>query len=221
MDYEHELEQLAKRYQEEGYSVVVHPQGDQLPPFAKDFGADILAMRGGERVLVQVKQDRTALEADPNVPVRAGITNSQPGWRFDLVILNEADPLRRWTRGSREPSDEEINDVLAYVERMIEGGDLRAACVFAWAALEAAMRQVTRNGELYGRTTPAQLLRTLYGNGILSREDFDQLNQLFRMRTEIVHGLVAPAIDPALIRVAVRATHHLLTGQPDTQNVAS
>jgi hypothetical protein len=113
MDYEHELEQLAKRYQEEGYSVVVHPQGDQLPPFAKDFGADILAMRGGERVLVQVKQDRTALEADPNVPVRAGITNSQPGWRFDLVILNEADPLRRSTRGSREPSDEEINDVLA------------------------------------------------------------------------------------------------------------
>src|SRR5947209_442043 len=115
MDFEHELEQLAKRYQEEGYGVVVHPQGDQLPPFAIDFGADIIAMRGGEKVLVQVKQDRTALEADPNVPVRAGITNSQPGWRYDLVILNEADPLRRWTRGSREPSNEEINEVLAYV----------------------------------------------------------------------------------------------------------
>jgi hypothetical protein len=222
MDFEKELEQLAKQYREEGYSIVLHPQEDQLPPFAKDFGADIVATRGDERVLIQVKHDRAALEADPLVPVRAGITNAQPGWRYDLVILNEGDPLHRLTRGAREPSNEEINEVLVSVERMIEAGDHRSACVFAWAALEAAMRRVASELELYlPRTTPGELLRSLYGNGILSREDFEELNQLFRLRTGIVHGLIPPAIDPALIRASVRATRYLLAGQPDAQNVAS
>jgi hypothetical protein len=221
MDFEKELEQLAKQYREEGYRVVLHPQGDQLPPFAQDFGADLVATRGEERVLVQVKHDRAALEADPEVPVRAEITNAQPGWQYDLVILKEDDPLRRLTRGAREPSNEELNEVLVSVERMIEGGDHRAACVFAWATLEAVMRRVAREVELYlPRTTPGELLQTLYGNGLLSREDFDELNRLYRLRTGIVHGLIPPAIDPALIRAAVRATRSLLTGQPEAQNVA-
>lgn len=222
MDFEKELVRIAKQYRDEGYVIVTHPDADHLPAFAADFGVDILATRGDERVLVQVKQDRAALEADPNLPARAEITNAQPGWRYDLVILNEGDPLRRITRGAREPSNEEINEALGSVERMIDAGDLRPACVFAWAAVEAAMRRVASDTELYlPRTTPALLLRTLYGNGFLSRPDVDVFNALYRLRTEIVHGLVPPAIDPGLIRAGVQATRCLLNGKPDAQNVAS
>ncbi len=74
--------------------------------------------------------------------------------------------------------------------------------------------------ELYlPKSTPGELLRTLYGNGVLSREDFNLLNRSFRLRSEIVHGLVPPTIDPDLIRAAVRATRSLLTGKPGKQNV--
>jgi hypothetical protein len=155
MDFENELQQLGRQYREEGYSVMLHPEGDQVPEFAKDFGADIIATRGEERVIVQAKYDRAALEADPKVPLRAEITNAQPGWRYDLVILNEGDPFRRMTRDAREPSNEEIEELLAYTERMLAAGDLRSSCVFAWSGLEAAMRQVCREVELYlPRRTP-------------------------------------------------------------------
>jgi hypothetical protein len=221
MDFENELERVAQQYRDEGYVVVTHPGTDQLPAFAADFGVSLLATRGAERALVQVKRDRSELEADPDVPVRAGITNAHPGWQYDLVILNEGDPLRRMTRDAREPSKEEIDDMLAYVERTIQAGDLRAACVFAWSTLEAAMRHACRDAGLSTpRTTAGELLRTLYGNGVLSRESFDQLNRSFRLRTEIVHGLVPPAVDPDLVWAVVRATRCLLEGKPGARSAA-
>ena len=48
MDFGKELEGLAQRYQSEGYPVIVHPQAEQLPPFVKDFGVDMLVTRGDE-----------------------------------------------------------------------------------------------------------------------------------------------------------------------------
>lgn len=222
MDFEKELELLSHRYQNEGYAVIRHPDADHLPPFAKDFGVDLMATRGDERVLIQVKHDRSALEADPNVPMQAGITNAHPGWRYDLIILNEGDPLRRITRDAREPSTEEIDEQLAYVEKLVHAGDFRAACVFAWATLEAAMRHVASEIELYmPRKSPMELLRTMYGNGVLTKEHFDFLNRSFRVRTEIVHGMVPPAVDAGLVRGIVAATRYLLTGNPDNQKVAT
>jgi hypothetical protein len=221
MDFEQQLQQVAQRYIQEGYVVVVHPKGDQLPPFARSIAADLTATRGEERVLVQVKTDRAALEADPNVPAQAEITNAQPGWRYDLVILNEDDPLRRLTRDAREPSDDEIKGYLGQAEKLLDAGDLRAACMLAWSALEAAMRRIASDVELYmPRKTSSELLRTLYGNGILSREDFDMLNRGYRLRTEIVHGLVPPSIDSALIAAAIRATRSLLAGDQKAKNIA-
>src|SRR5947207_15726571 len=101
MDFDKDLQRIADQYRKEGYAVITQPDKDHLPGFAGDFGVDIIATRGDESVLVQVKHDRAALEADPNVPVHAGITNAQPGWRYDLVVLNEGDPLRRIRRDAR------------------------------------------------------------------------------------------------------------------------
>ena len=165
-------------------------------------------------MLVQVKQTRDDVEADTTVAHRAEIINRQPGWRYDLVVLNEGDPLHRITRGSREPSNEEIDQSLVEVEKLLQTGQIRAALVIAWATLEAAMRRVCNDAELYmPRTTPAELLSTLYGNGILSREDFSLLRQSYKQRTEIVHGLVSLILDHEAVRGVVAATRWLLNGK--------
>jgi hypothetical protein len=221
MDFEKALEQVAKRYAEEGFSVSLHPQGEQLPAFAKDFGVDILATRGEERVLVQVKWDREDLEADPSVPAQAGVTNTQPGWRYDLVVLNEGDPFRRVTRGATEPTREQIEEMLQNVDRLMQAGYLQAACVFAWAALEAAMRQVANDAGLYlPRITASEMLRTLYANGFLTREAFEELKQSFRVRTEVVHGLVPSAVDVAMVSAAAQAARQFLSGNRGPHSAA-
>jgi hypothetical protein len=222
MDLEQALEQVAREYRDEGYVVITHPDQDHLPGFAADFGVDLLATRGDAKVLVQVKKNRIELEADPSVPHQAEVTNAQPGWRYDLVILEETDPFQRITRGAREPSHEEIEQVLAEVDALINLGNHRAALVLAWAALEAVMRQVARSVELYlPKTNASELLRTLYGNGLLTREDFDLLRDSFRLRTEVIHGLVGPAVDTEGVRAISAVTWKLLSSTANKQGVAS
>jgi hypothetical protein len=205
MDFDHELDHIATQYRAEGYAVVIHPDVDQLPGFAADFGVDILATRGDQLVIVQVKQDRAALEADPNVPVRAGITNARPGCRYDLVLLRPDDPVRRTLRHASEPSTEEIEQMLAEAERLAQLEALRAAFVLAWAGLEAAMRRLAQQAGANGKigTQAVLLVRELYSSGHLSPEDFRRLEQTRTLRTEIVHGLAPHVIDPAIV-------HHII-----------
>src|SRR4051812_26455967 len=83
MDFEKDLQRVAEQYTREGYLVVTHPDTDHLPGFAVAFAPQLIARRGDENVIVAVKRDRADLESDPDVPVQAGITNGQPGWRYD------------------------------------------------------------------------------------------------------------------------------------------
>ena len=221
MEFEQETEQVAKQYRDEGYVVLTHPDKHHLPGFAADYGADIVATRGNERVLVQVKSSRADVESDPTILRLAEIVNRQPGWRYDLVLVNEGDAFRRITRGAREPSTTEIDQALGEVEKLLQSGQNRAALVFAWAALEAAMRQVCTDAELYmPKTTASELLRTLYGNGVLTREEFDLLRESFRLRTEIVHGLISSNDSLEVVRGVVAVVRRLLTGQTTSQRIA-
>jgi len=221
MDFEKELQRLAEQYTQEGYFVLTHPDADHLPGFAAAFSPQIIAKRADENVIVEVKRDRADLESDPNVPVQAGITNAQPGWRYDLVILSEGDPFRRISREAREPTPDEIIAQLAQVDQMLREGDIPAASVFAWASLEAAMRQAASDAELHmPRQTTGELLRTLYGNGLFTREQFDRLTRSYRLRTEIVHGLIPLAIEAASVQPVVDATKYLLAWKPDVRGVA-
>ncbi len=221
MDYEKDLEQIAKLYEDEGYVSLTHPETDQLPEFASGFGVDILATRGKERVLVGVKRDRADLAADPDAPRLAEITNAQPGWRYDLIVLHGSDPFQRLTRNAREPSNAEIIDALTYVERLLHTSDVRAACVFAWAALEATMRKLLRNTDLdVPRIPPGELLPILYSNGFLSREEFTTLNHAFSARTALVHGLVPPDIEVAAVQFVVGVIGRLLVDKLGAPSVA-
>jgi hypothetical protein len=223
MDYEKELEQVAKQYRDEGYLVFTHPDADHLPNFAADFGVDLVATRGNDRVLVQVKHDRAALEADPNVPVRAGITNAQPGWRYDLVLLNRDNPIRRMIRDAEEPSAEQIEQMLHEAETVLKANALRAAFLLAWAGLEATMRQLAQRAGLNGKvgTQPLLLVRELYASGYISQEDFQRLEQTRRLRTEILHGLVPAVIDEGIVQYVISLARQLLAQSAAVRDVAS
>lgn len=219
MDLAKEIEQVAQQYRDEGYAVVTHPDAEHLPAFAADLGAEILAARGNEKALVQVKKTRADVEADPMILLRAEVIGKQPGWRYDLIVLNEGDTFRRITRGAREPSEQEIDRAIEEVETLIQLNQIRAALVIAWATLEAAMRRVCSEAELYmPKTTPSELLRTLYGNGNLSRKEFDLLRDTYRLRTEVAHGLISPPFDAIDIKGIIAMIRRLLTGQTEQSN---
>jgi Holliday junction resolvase-like predicted endonuclease len=212
MDFENALAQVAEQYRAEGYRVLVHPGAGDLPPFAEGHNVDLVAQNDDEKVLVQVKARRGDLRDAPDALQLAERVSSQPGWRFDVVVLNLGGPAYTVVPEAAEPPAETIEQSLAHAERMSRAGELQVSCVLSWAALEAAMRHAARAAgiEVTNAASP-YLLRALYAEGLLQREEFDHLNDTMKIRNALVHGMVVPTIDPAVPRQVVSVARKLLS----------
>lgn len=189
------IQRVADRYRIEGYEVLVGPRGDAIPSFASGFEPDLIATKPGESIIVEVKSHRFDLAESPQIAELAEITNSQPGWRFDLVVEEPETPVEKAAHEAGEPSDNELAAILDAADDLAERGHSPYACVIAWAGLEAAMRRVRDQVEFFGRTTPNELMRTLYSHGILSREQFEKMRDSYKIRTQLVHGLIPPKVE--------------------------
>jgi hypothetical protein len=199
MDFDQELASVAEEYRNEGYQVTLRPQGSNLPVFAAGHMVELLASRGSEHVLVQVKQSSEELRNDRTATYLADQVEKHPGWRLDLVVLNRQVAADAVSDDAAEPPLGEIEQNLSHAEQMSRAGELPLSCVVSWAALEAAMRHAARaTGIAVKSAAPSFLLRALYAEGLLPRSDFDHLNEAIKVRNAVVHGLRLPAIDPGL-----------------------
>ncbi len=210
MDSAKEFDAVVQSYMRQGYSVQVHPRNESLPPFAKDFGVDLLARRGDEHVLVAVKKNRDAVARDPEMKRYAELTENQPGWRFDLVIMEGQE--RNEFQGARELAAEDMLRLLTHADRLVELGFVNEAIITAWSALESSMRLKLRaEGEIAGYgTPPRQMLNELYSSGSLSEEEFRRVESLFRLRNEIVHGFKPTAVEPGIVPFVADLTRRLV-----------
>jgi uncharacterized protein YutE (UPF0331/DUF86 family) len=103
--------------------------------------------------------------------------------------------------------------MLNRAEQAVAAGEMESTCVYAWAALEAAMRRTAADLGLNGKPTPTELLSTLYSNGPFSKDEFTNLRASYEVRTQIVHGFVPTMVDPAVVHAVIAAAKKLLAGQ--------
>jgi hypothetical protein len=212
MDFEQELRRIAERYAAAGYTTLIRPGPDQLPPFAKDFRVELAAVRANGGVLVSVKRNRQEMEEDRQMSRYAEVTNARPGWRYDFVILEGEGTMGRQASGAREFSDEDISHALAESERMVHLGFARPAVITAWAALESAMRMRLRAaGEAAGwGTQPRDMMNELYSSGVLSTAEFPHLERVFHLRNQIAHGFSPSEEDAGAVQFLSELARRLL-----------
>ena len=212
MNIDQRLNYVADRYRSLGFKVVLRPGPDDLPPFAKDFKVEVLATGADGNVLTSAKASPLEVEADPNLSRYAEITEKQPGWRFDVLVLGPDDGLPKVERQASEPSEADIRRTLDEVERMLQAGFSASSFAAAWGALEAAMRRRVRagGGEAGWGTMSRTMLNDLYSSGAISTSVLRDLEGLFQVRSAIVHGFSATAVDPGAVRFLVDTTRLLL-----------
>jgi REase_AHJR-like len=210
---EESLEKVAQEYRNEGYDVIVQPRGDLVPPFAAGFQPNLIGTRGVEGVAVVIKTNRIELSRDPQITRLAEIVEAQPGWRLDVIVLEPETAVQRAAQGAAEPSDEQLVQILKTADELADRGYSPYACVVAWGGLEAAMRRIGDEAQLYGRTSPNEFTRALYSNGFISREQFNKLKEAYKVRSQVVHGLIPPEVDPALVRDVTATARYPLASQ--------
>ena len=89
MDVEHAIAEAAEKYRGEGYRVIPHPENGDVPTFVNGHHVDFVAFRGEEKVQVQVKDTMADLHGDQtDAGSLVELVKAQPGWRFDLVVVN-------------------------------------------------------------------------------------------------------------------------------------
>ena len=120
---------VAEDYRARGYDVIIHPQSQQLPEPLADFQPDIVARKGDETVVIEVKS-RQALRREPHIEPLVRAVQNVPGARFELVIAKPdiSSPLPERTRPWR---NHEATSALDEATRLLEEGHPSPPCCSA------------------------------------------------------------------------------------------
>jgi hypothetical protein len=193
------LEKTIEGYSKLGYHVVTAPTADQLPPALSTAGADLIATNHKEQVAVQIKRRNEGYDLE-EVRRLADRVEATPGWRLHVVAMPatwEVDVPRDGT----DLDPEKIQQFAEKAESELNLGALDSALLWAWAAVAASMlRAAHASGLLSEREPPSFVLKTLYSNGLIAREDYDAAQKSYRVRNALVHGVESPAFTAADVR---------------------
>jgi hypothetical protein len=204
------IAKVADRYRHRGYDVTVSPTGTAVPQFLGDFEPDLIATKGDESVVVRVTT-RRQLVSDPRVAFAAEELSAKSGWRLDVVVEGEDAPWADRVTESAEPTLIQIGAMIQSARRLIGLGETDAACLIGWAAIEAAMRAIAANNAVpLERKTPALILKQLYAVGLLSREEYDSLEEAMGVRNAVAHGLKPSELNSDAARMVINSADRLL-----------
>lgn len=206
------LERVAQQYRDEGYEVILEPRGEAVPRFLNGFQPDLIARRGDENIVAEVALKRGDLADDAQLLATADRINRQPGWRLDLIVLERETMADKALRVGVEPDAGAIGAMIEAAEEMAASGFLPYAYVAALGGLEAATRHRCRGIKGHPGGAAIDHLNKAYSADLLTREHYIALRDAFKVRSQIVHGLVPPPLEPESIHFVTGIARTMLSG---------
>ncbi|HEY7768573.1 helix-turn-helix domain-containing protein [Longimicrobium sp.] len=176
---------VAHRYRQEGYDVVVHPSADAFPFDLDGFEPDLIATRGDEKLIIQVRNSVMSGSIDRLIEAADRVRNSPP---WQLLLVTEDDVPGAVTPGEdlALPTWEEIHHRLAGVDQVM---DRPAGLLLGWVVVEAALRRHAFESALPIQRLPTSaLIKLLYTQGELPADTFETLIRLHHQRNRLAHG---------------------------------
>ncbi len=211
------IENLAQEYRDKGYTVIVEPQGGDIPSFLGGLQPDIIATKPGSSIIAEVK-NKADLKTSDTARRMADLVSKQQGWDFQLVIVSEQEASDIPTK-SDLLVPEEIRQYLDVSERSKASGELRVAFIIAWVGLEASLRLLANYYEVSTSIlSPRALLKELSFQGAIESDQFRQLDKLAQMRARVIHGFEEKRLSVTVVNDLIEAASSLLA---DVQNPIS
>ncbi len=180
------VQKVGQVYRDKGYDVLIEPQGDQLPDFLQAFRPDLIAHKGDENIVVEVRV-RGQVSDFPQVNELAKVVRNEADWKFELFLLGPENSF--FVNGASLFTVEEIRLKIKEVAFFVENGHLEAAFLMGWSLAEATLRVLAVKEGIEGETaTPDYLLKQMTFEGIIARETYHDLKRAQQTRDAIAHG---------------------------------
>ena len=196
------LDRIALRYEKHGYSV-----NRDVPLEGSSMRADLVARRGDETVLVEVK----APFYEPDSPQLGELAAyaEQHGWRFSIAIAREDGAVEEVDVPTREQVLRWIADA-----RTIAPASWMASLA-ATAAFEAAARHALARTErrTLPRASPSAHLQALASRGLVTPDEERVLRTLIDARNAAAHGIKMPSLAVDTVPKTLQIATALVEGE--------
>ncbi len=174
------VERVKARYEADGFEVSL---GERLPPPHDDFIADAIARRSGKAILIEIQPDNIHKMKGNRLGRLAEILESDQSWQLNIDTYPVDPP----------PPDPSRDDIIRRIEeaKRVAGESPEASLMLIWSAVEGALLAVCRDQDL-PRVRPGKpraLVHDLVIHGVLSDNQFKELDRFARIRNNIAHGL--------------------------------
>jgi hypothetical protein len=212
------ISEIAAQYERDGFAVVVEPHPSAVPFALGGYRPDLLASKGDEHHIVEVRESGTRLSVDRFQELAEEIGRHR-GWRFFLVTCDDvspdgvpaSNPLLSW---------EDLRERSRIAPKLLELDANEAALISLWAVFEGMLRlQATRISLPIERFQTTGLLDHLYSHGELSMEQYDRAMDVLAIRNAVAHGFAAEGVGSAAAQMLDIV--HALFGEWNPQSAAA
>jgi hypothetical protein len=200
---------IAKRYEELGYVVTLEPPRSAIPFPLEGFKPDILATKGNEKIIIEVKTPGARINPDVYFRVDQKV-QQHPGWRFLLVTVNEAELQEEASSAVSNANIESIQASLRTMDKLVEDSEMAGLVLpKLWTVYVSALRLlVLDEGVKLDDYPDLSLINRAYSAGVISIDEYEAARRLLALRNQAVHSLdtLATSADCKQLRQMIRTT---------------
>lgn len=179
---------IAKKYEADGYTVVPNPRKDLIPFNLDGYIPDILATRGDENILIEVKTSKARVDTEKLFKI-SKIVQSHPGWKFLVVTINE-DDISEFKKTIPEFDIDKITQTLVLVEGNLKNLNLSVFLIpQIWVCYISilSMHLINEGVETSGLSV-LSILNSAYSEGILDYQELELSREFLNLRNLVCHN---------------------------------
>lgn len=188
--YDEKVKSLAEKYESQGFRVFTEPKTDELPFDLGNYQPDIIAIKDGSGLVIEVKTNLSRVSVDRLQALAEEVSKHQ-GWRFLLVTLEDIEAKSLPGTSEQLPSWQELTDRFLQAHKLIENNEIEPAFLFMWSIFEGVLRRRAIDVLIPIERFPfIGLIKHLYSLGELSISQVDLAQACFEIRNPLAHGYI-------------------------------
>lgn len=196
--HDQKIDSVAKDLSQKGYQVIIEPLRNDLPFELGNYRPDLIALKGNEGIILEVKTTSQRLSIDRFQEISERIAEHK-GWQFFLITLDDITEEVLPDRTEALPSWDALQAKIEAISVLIRQAMIEPAVLYLWSAIEAILRKRAIAQKIpIDRFPPAKLLNHMYSSGEISLHEFDTLMPIYKKRNRIAHGLMTALVTEEL-----------------------
>ena len=200
---------LKEKYESDGYSFIMSPGVDFAPEFLGSFVPDAIALKGDERIAIEIKASKSG-EWARRKRERDALFDNLVNWTHRVYFRSD------FSNRDNEIEPMDAHSIEARFERakqVVQLGFNEEAFLLFWPIFEAVLRAIpfTKYPASRGRPLlPKTVINSLENATLLDFSDAAVLRSLVGKRNRIVHGDGSVSVSSQDLKIVTRIVKKLI-----------